>query len=112
MQQIIDAEYRQSKVAGDNPLITALPVQMSREELYSFLVKEYTLPSDYKSYTPQERQELSVRIKQIYVPMEYAADIYASLFYGFLTAYAGRTTLAITKRMNDISNSKIIGDRA
>ena len=71
MQEIIDAEYRQSKVAGDNPLITALPVQMSREELYSFLVKEYTLPSDYKSYTPQERQELSVRIKQIYVPMEY-----------------------------------------
>lgn len=102
MQQIIDAVYRPSRVASDNPLISALPAQLSREELYDFLVKEYSLPPDYKTYTPQERQELSVRIKQIYVPMEYAADIYASLFYGFLTAYSGRTALSITKRMNDI----------
>lgn len=105
MQQIVDAEYRPSRVAGDNPLITALPAQLSREELYTLLVKEYTLPPDYKTYTPQERQELSVRIKQIYVPMEYAADIYASLFYGFLTAYSGRTTLSITKRMNEIGKA-------
>lgn len=105
MQQITDAEYRPSKVASDNPLIAALPAQLSREDLYALLVKEFTLPPDYKTYTPQERQELSVRIKQIYVPMEYAADIYASLFYGFLTAYSGRTAVSITKRMNDIGKA-------
>ena len=105
MQQITDAEYRPSKVASDNPLIAALPAQLSREDLYALLGKEFTLPPDYKTYTPQERQELSVRIKQIYVPMEYAADIYASLFYGFLTAYSGRTAVSITKRMNDIGKA-------
>lgn len=105
MQRIVDAEYRMSRVSGDNPLITALPPQLGRDELYNALAREYTLPDDYKSYTPQERQELSVRIKQIYVPMEYSADIYASLFYGFLTAYTGRTALSITKRMNEIGQA-------
>ena len=102
MERIVDAEYRLSRVSGDNPLISALPAQLGRNELYDALLRDYSLPEDYKDYSPQERQELSIRIKQIYIPMEYSADIYASLYYGFLTAYTGRTAVAITKRMNEI----------
>lgn len=103
--QIIDAVYRTSRAASDNPLILALPEQLSRDELYKALTRECVLPDDYKEYSPQERQELNARFKQIYIPMEYAADIYASLYYGLLTAYAGRTTVSITKRMNDIGKA-------
>lgn len=105
MDKMVDAVYRESKIYGDNPLITALPKPLNANELYDVLVNDFSLPSDYKQYTPQERQELSGRIKQLYIPMEYAADIYTSLHYGFQTAYAGRTTLSVTKRISEIGKA-------
>ena len=102
MEMMVEADYRESKIYGDNPLIAALPPQLDANDLYDALVNDFSLPSDYKRYTTQERQELSGRIKQLYIPMEYAADIYTSLYYGFQTAYAGRTRLSITRRMTEI----------
>lgn len=105
MKGTVEATYQTSRVEGDNPLIAALPPQMSRKELYMALAREFALPEDYQAYSPQERQELSAKIKQIYIPMEYAADIYSALCYGLRTAYTGRTKVGITKRMNDIGKS-------
>ncbi len=33
MERIVDAEYRPSRVSGDNPLISALPAQLGRKRL-------------------------------------------------------------------------------
>ena len=102
MSNIVDAVYQQSRVCGDNPLIAALPRQLNANELYRVLANDISLPADYRSYSPQERQELCGRIKELYIPMEYAADIYTSFLYGFQTAYSGRTQITINKRITEI----------
>lgn len=97
-----DAAYRESSAYADNPLILALPEQKSPQELFEALNMDFELPSNYESLPPQVRQELCFKIKELYIPLEYAADIYASFYFGLVTAYTGRTKLEITKRMSQL----------
>ena len=105
MSKVMDAKYRTSRIINDNPLLLALPEQLSAEELYEAIKSEPVLPEDYKTYLPRERQELCALVKELYIPLEYSADIYSALYMGLTSAYAGRTRLLQTKQMSAIGKA-------
>lgn len=105
MSRIVDAEYRTSRIVNDNPLLLALPEQLSAQQLYNAIKNEPKLPENYRAYLPRERQELCSLVKELYVPLEYSADIYSALYMGLASAYAGRTRLLQTKQMSAIGKA-------
>ena len=105
MEHYANAVYRDSAYPEHNPLIDALPAPLNRENLLDILALESVLPENYHSLSPQERQELCGRLKEIYLPLGYSAEIYMSFYTGLLTAYTGRTKLFETRQMMNLSKS-------
>lgn len=85
MEHYANAIYRDSAYPENNPLIDALPAPLDREKLLDILALESVLPENYHSLSPQERQELCGRLKEIYLPLGYSAEIYMSFYTGLLT---------------------------
>ena len=105
MEHYANAVYRDSAYPEHNPLIDALPAPLNSENLLDILALESVLPENYHSLSPQERQELCGRLKEIYLPLGYSAEIYMSFYTGLLTAYTGRTKLFETRQMMNLSKS-------
>lgn len=97
------AQYHESRIHAGNPLIEALPRQMTMRELFEKLYVGASLPENYLNMTLQERIELTEYIENIYIPMDFAVSIYASFYQGIRSAYKGRTRNSITKQLDSIA---------
>lgn len=100
-----NAVYRNSASSENNPLIDALPAPLGRDDLLATLAVENILPDNYQSLSPQARQELCSRLKEIYFPMDYTAEIYMAFYTGLLTAYMGRTKAVATKQLVELGKA-------
>lgn len=98
---MIDATpAKYNEFSFDNPFVDALPKPLTIEELAEKLSISTQLPSDYRNYPPQIRQQLNCKIKQLYFPTEYTADIYRHLYQGLVTAYSGRTIRSVVEKQD------------
>ena len=100
-----NAVYRNSASSENNPLIDALPAPLGRDGLLATPAVENILPDNYQSLSPQARQELCSRLKEIYFPMDYTAEIYMAFYTGLLTAYMGRTKAVATKQLVELGKA-------
>ena len=97
------AVYRESLAYEGNPLVEALPEQLMLPELYSALYSKPKLPEDCMSYSPAERIALtSKNVYNTYIPMDYAAQIYLSIYRGMRSAYDGREQRDIVRQLTKI----------
>lgn len=97
---MIDATYVDG-ITGQ-PLLDALPKQMTIEELQKKLTVVPELPDSYKEASVQERLELTERIGDVYIPLDFSAAIYNLLYSGLRSAYRGKTRVSITRNLSAI----------
>lgn len=99
------AVYRSDAQPDGNPLIEALPEQLDVQQLYDELVVLDVLPKNYRSLPVARRVALTEKLRSVYVPLDFAATVYALLCRGFRSAYTGKTVLSITKRLSAIGTA-------
>lgn len=96
----VRAEYKPSLVYSGNPLIEALPEQLTLKQLHNALYNMPLLPADYVEYPPADRLSLLDKLLEIYLPMNYMPEIYLSVFRGIRSAYNGRSRVEKVKQLN------------
>ena len=99
------AVYRTDATPEGNPLIEALPKQVSLKELNQELIELDVLPKNFRSLPVARRVELAERIRSVYVPLDFCATVYTLLYRGLRSAYVGRTKLSIAKQLSAIGTA-------
>lgn len=84
-----------------NPLLDALPGQLTLSELYKRVSYIPTLPDNYKTMPPNDRYLLAENLSMMYMPLDYTAIIYNLIYSGIRSAYQGKTKKSIIKRLNE-----------
>lgn len=97
-----------SKITG-NPLLDALPTQLSLSELYNRLTCIPKLKPNYIQHLSQTRLQMAENIKKTYIPLEFAAYVYNSLYSGIRSTYQGKTIKSIVQQLNQ--TGKLIANR-
>lgn len=99
---VMEAEYE--KQTG-YPFLDALPQPIMLPELIRQLKYAPGAPAGVENMTQQERFALTERISEVYIPLDYAAAIYNSLYAGIRSAYKGRNRLSFIGEMNTIGKA-------
>ena len=89
-----------STITG-NPLLDALPGQLTLSELYQKVSCIPSLPDNYKNMPANERYLLAENLSKMYLPLDYTAIIYNLIYSGIRSAYQGKTKKNIVKRLNE-----------
>lgn len=97
-----------AKTTG-NPLLDALPTQLSLSELHNHLTYIPKLQPNYTKLPSQARFKMAEDIKKLYVPLEFAAYIYNSLYSGIRSTYQGKTIKSVVQRLNQ--TGKLIANK-
>lgn len=101
-----DTQYYQ--ITG-NPLLDAIPLQLSLAEFYQNIACIPKLPENYKTLSIQERYNLAENIANTYLPLDFSAIAYNSIYSGIRSAYKGKTPISIIQQLN--ANGKRIFDK-
>lgn len=84
-----------------NPLLDALPAQLSIRELYQAISYSPKLPANYKKMSMTERYALAEDIANIYLPLDFSVVAYNAIYSGIRSAYKGKTKSSIIKQLNE-----------
>lgn len=98
----IEAEYE--KQTG-YPFLDALPQPMMMPRLIRQLNFVPGAPAGLESMTQQERFTLTEKISEVYIPLDYTAAIYNSLYAGIRSAYKGQSRLSFIGEMNAVGKA-------
>ena len=109
MNKILSVQATYPSKTTGNPLLDALPPQLSLSELYNHLANVPKLKSNYTSLSSQARFKMAEDIKKIYVPLEFAAYIYNSFYSGIRSTYQGKTIKSVIQRLNQ--TGKLIANK-
>lgn len=100
--QFIRAEYVEQT---GFPFLDSLPQPMMLPEFVKQLRHTPGRPAGLYNMTQQERLTLAERISEVYIPLDYAAAIYNSLYSGIRSAYRGRSRISFIGEMNAIGKA-------
>lgn len=84
-----------------NPLIDALPPQISLQDFYREMTESASLPANYKSLSSTERFSLAEDMANIFLPLDFSVIVYNSIYSGIRSAYKGKTPVSIVKQLNE-----------
>ncbi|MFR6258806.1 MAG: hypothetical protein ACLULK_08530 [Anaerovoracaceae bacterium] len=73
-----------------NPLIDALPPQISLQDFYREMTESASLPANYKSLSSTERFSLAEDMANIFLPLDFSVIVYNSIYSGIRSAYKGK----------------------
>lgn len=90
----------ESRTTG-NPLLDALPPQLSIREFYKNVTYIPKLPNDYRQLSSVERYALAEDIANIYMPLDFSVTAYNLVYSGIRSAYKGKTQTNIVKQLNE-----------
>lgn len=97
-----NAVYSPNTVHEGNPLIEALPPYLNSEQLREKLLVNHKLPRNYKSLSPQDRVELTERIRTMFIPLDFSMDIYTYLRRGLCSSYEGKNIIKIKRQLYEV----------
>lgn len=96
-----EAKYTPNIVYPGNPLIEALPPQLTPEELWEELYRYDDSPIE--GYSANERCALAYRrLRDMYIPMDFVWDVYRSLYEGLWSAYDSWEVKDAKRQLNKI----------
>ena len=101
MNEILSTQAMYGDILTGNPLIDALPKQLTLQQLYSKLMCVPELANNYKKLPPQERYILTENINKLFIPLDFAAIVYNLLYTGIRSSYQGKTIRSIIQRLNE-----------
>ena len=76
MNEILSTQAMYCDILTGNPLIDALPKQLTLQQLYSKLMCVPELTNNYKKLSSQERYILTENINKLFIPLDFAARVY------------------------------------
>lgn len=85
-----------------NPLLDALPPQLSLKEFYEAVSYVPSLPDNYKKMSMSERYALAENIANIYLPLDFSVVAYHAIYSGIRSAYKGKTQTDIIRQLNEV----------
>ena len=101
MNEILSTQAMYCDILTGNPLIDALPKQLTLQQLYSKLMCVPELTNNYKKLSSQERYILTENINKLFIPLDFAAIVYNLLYTGIRSSYQGKTIRSIIQRLNE-----------
>ena len=99
-QHTVEAVYEQDE--QKNPLLSALPPFMAKEDFMSAMAKIPKLPGTLTNMPANQRQQKISEIQSLFVPLGYMYYIYDLLYRAISTTYRTRGTINSILRINEV----------
>lgn len=99
-----EAKYTPNVAYPGNPLIEALPPQLTPEELWKEFYRYDDSPVE--GCSANERRALAYkRLRNMYIPMDFVWDVYRSIYEGLWSAYDGWDEKTSKQHLNKIGTA-------